>query len=74
MLRLHIDSSNRTFMELKYGTIFAGASGASSSNRTFMELKFRWLFFPAAPMSGSNRTFMELKFEPSWQVMHLKKF
>ena len=35
------ESSNRTFMELKYGRERGVAKGTDSSNRTFMELKYR---------------------------------
>ena len=34
--------SNRTFMELKYGSKLQAASDDLSSNRTFMELKLRY--------------------------------
>ena len=33
-------SSNRTFMELKYGRNYPVQLSGESSNRTFMELKF----------------------------------
>ena len=35
-----IESSNRTFMELKLNNDYFKALANSSSNRTFMELKF----------------------------------
>ena len=35
------DCSNRTFMELKYGSTAKTKAQRASSNRTFMELKFQ---------------------------------
>ena len=34
-----LESSNRTFMELKLAIIFFGCTNKQGSNRTFMELK-----------------------------------
>ena len=53
--------SNRTFMELKYGTATIIARTSASSNRTFMELKLIIRFKLLMYLVGSNRTFMELK-------------
>ena len=57
--------SNRTFMELKFISIFGHIQNLRGSNRTFMELKFSsYRELDSLPCS-SNRTFMELKLEPS---------
>ena len=36
--------SNRTFMELKSNSAWAGRAALAGSNRTFMELKLRVIF------------------------------
>ena len=54
-------SSNRTFMELKWKFVFAGAVAERRSNRTFMELKWANVKKLEFELVGSNRTFMELK-------------
>ena len=57
----NVDSSNRTFMELKYGSTDLRTEPGQGSNRTFMELKSFLNFCVMDKKSSSNRTFMELK-------------
>ena len=62
--KYHTQSSNRTFMELKYRFRTYSEWWRDGSNRTFMELKyikFRKLIWL---LLSSNRTFMELKWHP----------
>ena len=54
-------SSNRTFMELKFGKGRQIVPSCSRSNRTFMELKSDICWYIAMTAKRSNRTFMELK-------------
>ena len=61
-------SSNRTFMELKYCQWQEVEALVCSSNRTFMELKYVIADMMMLRQTCSNRTFMELKYHPTMSV------
>ena len=56
-----LESSNRTFMELKLRWLRCLSWRSQSSNRTFMELKCISRQKANTLVGSSNRTFMELK-------------